>query len=187
MKLKPALLILVIAVGLVGVMSDRFSNPRIAAAQPLDTPPDAAALKAQIDALRGLVPSQSHAMADVDYHFANLWFAAKNSNWPLAEFYLNETRSHLNWAVRIRPVRRLSSGGEFDLRPMLQGIENSSLAELKISIDGHDHKAFETAYRQTINACYACHTAAEKPYLRPHIPEAPATRMIDLRPNAEHN
>ena len=50
---------------------------------------DAAALKAEIDALRALVPSQSHAMMDVDYHFSNLWFAAANDNWPLAQFYLN--------------------------------------------------------------------------------------------------
>ena len=46
---------------------------------------DVAALKAEIEALKRLVPSQSHAMADVDYHFANLWFAAQNANWPLAD------------------------------------------------------------------------------------------------------
>jgi hypothetical protein len=68
---------------------------------------DPAALKSEIDALRALMPSQSHAMMDVDYQFSNLWFAGTNENWPLAQFYLNETRSHLRWAVRIRPVRRL--------------------------------------------------------------------------------
>ena len=34
-------------------------------------------------------------MMDVDYHFANLWFAGQSKNWPLAQFYLNETRAHL--------------------------------------------------------------------------------------------
>jgi hypothetical protein len=125
--------------------------PTAAQAQaPGAAPSDIAALKAEIEALKALVPSQSHAMADVDYHFSNLWFAAANENWPLAQFYLNETRSHLRWAVRIRPVRRLSTGGEFDLRPMLQGVES--------------------------------HQTAEKPYLRPRIPEAPSSRMIDFRP-----
>ena len=71
-------------------------------------PADVNALKAELEALKALVPSQSHAMMDVDYHFSNLWFAVVNENWPLASFYLNETRSHLRWAVRIRPVRRLS-------------------------------------------------------------------------------
>jgi hypothetical protein len=146
---------------------------------------DAAALKAEIEALKRLVPSQSHAMADVDYHFSNLWFAAQSGNWPLSEFYLNETRSHLNWAVRIRPVRKLSSGQEFDLRPLIQGIENSSLAELKFAIDRKNLKSFDAAYRQAITECYACHKLAEKPYLRPRIPATPASRMIDMRPNTD--
>jgi DNA-binding GntR family transcriptional regulator len=145
---------------------------------------DVAALKAEIEALRRVVPSQSHAMMDVEYHFANLWFAAQNTNWALAAFYLNETRSHINWTVRIRPVRKLSTGQDFDLRPMLEGIEHSSLAQLKSAIDRKDRKAFDTAYRQTMNECYACHKLAEKPYLRPHIPAAPATRMIDMKPLA---
>ena len=146
---------------------------------------DVTALRAELEALKRLVPSQSHAMADVDYHFSNLWFAAQNANWPLADFYLNETKSHLNWAVRIRPVRKLSSGQDFDLRPILQGVENASLAQLKTAVGKQDLKTFDAAYRQAVTECYACHKLAEKPYLRPHIPEAPATRMINLRPNAE--
>lgn len=143
---------------------------------------DAAALKAEIDALRALVPSQSHAMMDVDYQFSNLWFAAANENWPLAEFYLNETRSHLAWAVRLRPVRRLSSGGEFDLRPMLQAVEGTALVVLRAAVEKRDRTGFEQAYRQTMDACFGCHQAAEKPYLRPHVPDAPSSRMIDFRP-----
>jgi len=161
-------------------------NVEIAAAQSQGAAePDAAALKAEIEALKRLVPSQSHAMADVDYQFSNLWFAGKNANWPLAEFYLNETRSHLNWAVRIRPVRKLSSGAALDLRPMLQGVEGSSLTQLRTAIEKADPKTFEAAYRQTITECYACHKLAEKPYLRPQIPEAPASRMINMRPDAD--
>jgi hypothetical protein len=142
------------------------------------------ALRAEVEALKRLLPSQSHAMADVDYHFSNLWFAAKRQNWALAEFYLNETRSHLGWTVRLRPVRRLASGQDFDLRPVLQGIEATGLAEIKASIERRDLGNFEAAYRNTMALCYGCHVAAEKPYLRPHIPETPATHMIDLRPAA---
>src|SRR2546421_10527736 len=35
-------------------------------------PPDLAALRAEVDLLKGKVPDQSHAMKDVGYHFANL-------------------------------------------------------------------------------------------------------------------
>jgi DNA-binding GntR family transcriptional regulator len=146
---------------------------------------DVAALKGEIEALKRVVPSQSHAMADVDYQFSNLWFAGRYANWPLAEFYLNETRSHLNWAVRIRPVRKLSSGAALDLRPMLQGVESSSLTQLRNAIEKRDAKAFDAAYRQTLTECYACHKLAEKPYLRPQIPESPASRMINMHPDAD--
>ena len=66
----------------------------------------------------------------------------------------------------------------------LQGVENSGLAALKSAVDKQDLKMFDTAYRQTITECYACHKASEKPFLRPQIPQTPATRIINLRPTA---
>jgi hypothetical protein len=65
---------------------------------------------------------------------------------------------------------------------MLQGIEKSELASLQTSVDKRDKGVFEQAYKQMINACFGCHQLAEKPYLRPHIPETPSSRMIDFRP-----
>src|SRR5688500_17646496 len=66
----------------------------------------AAQLQQEIQQLKDKAPDQAHAMVSVAYHFNNLWFAANRGNWPLAEFYLNETRSHTRWAVRIIPVRK---------------------------------------------------------------------------------
>src|SRR5262245_34730809 len=68
------------------------------AATPSDVATELAALKKEIEILKGKVPDQSHAMKDVAYHFTNLWFAGQNQNWPLAKFYCDETRSHLKWA-----------------------------------------------------------------------------------------
>ncbi len=142
---------------------------------------DTAALQAEIETLKRMMPDQAHAMTDVDYQFANLWFAGQNANWPLAEFYLNETRSHLNWAVRLRPIRKLSSGAELDVAALLRGVENASLARIKNAIAKQDTKLFDAGYRQAITECYGCHKAAEKPYLRPKIPESPASHMINMR------
>src|SRR5438552_18597727 len=61
------------------------------AALPAELSAEVTALKAEIARLKGIVPDQSHAMKDVAYHFANLWFAAQHKNWPLAEFYWAET------------------------------------------------------------------------------------------------
>ncbi len=134
--------------------------------------------------ISGLLPDQSHAMADVGYHFSNLWFAGEKENWPLAKYYLQETRSHLNWAVRLHPVRTTSTGGELDLKGILQAIDNSFLIEIDIAITNKDTAKFQAAYRQTLEGCYACHKALEKPFLRPQIPSAPSVSIINFDPNA---
>ena len=141
-----------------------------------------AKLRAELDQLRGRLPDQSHVMKDVAYHFSNLWFAGQARNWPLAGFYLNETRSHLGWAVRTRPVRRTTTG-EIDLRGILDGMDRSLLAGVQKTIEARDPATFAKAYRDALSGCYACHQASEKPYLRPRVPDAPEGRMIEFSPS----
>ncbi len=141
------------------------------------------ALREEIDVLKGKVPDQSHAMKDVAYHFSNLWFAGQKQNWPLAKFYLDETRSHLRWAVRIIPVRK-TKAGDLDLKAILDGVDTTFLAAVDGAVAAHDLNKFTAAYKQTIEGCYSCHQAAEKPYLRLHIPEQPEVRIIDFDPNS---
>ena len=129
-------------------------------------------------------PDQSHAMVDVGYHFANLWFAADKENWPLAKYYLQETRSHLYWAVRLHPVRTTSTGSQVDLHGILQAIDNSFLTEIDSAITNRDAARFKAAYRQTMEGCYACHKACEKSFLRPQIPSAPSVSILNFDPNA---
>lgn len=147
-------------------------------------PAELAALQAEVERLKKIAPDQAHAMQDVDYHFTNLWFAAQQANWPLAQFYLNETRSHLRWAVRINPVRKDSAGKQIKLEDILQAVENSPLKQMEEAIKAKDREKTSAAYEFTLTGCYACHKAAEKGYLRPRIPEHPATTMINFDPNA---
>jgi hypothetical protein len=159
--------------------------PTLAQAQePAKQKPDLAALQAEVERLKLVVPDQAHAMQDVDYHFTNLWFAANQGNWPLAQFYFSETRSHLRWAVRIIPVRKDNSGREIKLQDILQAVENSPLKQLEDSIKAKDREKFVAAYEFTMTSCYSCHKAADKPYLRPRIPDHPASAMMNFDPNA---
>jgi hypothetical protein len=141
-----------------------------------------AALQAEVNRLKGLVPDQSHAMKDVGYHFANLWFAGKNANWPLADFYWAETRSHLRWAVRIIPVRKDPQGNEIRLQEILDPIEKSSLEGIHGAISEKDTEKFSNAYRQMMESCYSCHLAAGKPFLKLHIPAEPEAPIINFEP-----
>jgi len=144
-----------------------------------DQAAEVARLKDEIERLKSLVPDQSHIMKDIAYHFSNLWFAGGAQNWPLAGFYLNETRSHLRWAVRVRPVRRTSTG-ELDLRPILDGFDRSLLTAVQRTLETRDPGGFAKAYRDALSGCLACHQASEKPFLRPRVPDAPEGRMIEF-------
>ena len=142
-------------------------------------------LAAKVKALEDLLPSQSHLMADVGDHFANLWFAGTAENWPLADFYLGETRNHLRWAVRRIPIRKDNQGKDVNLSAILEAFENSQLTHLKKTIDGKDKAAFESVYKESLTVCYSCHKAADKPYLRPRIPAEPPSRIMNFDPKAD--
>jgi len=164
----------------------RASAQAQAPAPPGNTPDagkELAALRAEIELLKGRLPDQSHAMKDVGYHFANLWFAGQKKNWPLARFYLDETRSHLKWAVRIIPVRK-TKAGDLDLRGILEAVDGSFLSKIQTAIQAEDAAGFTKAYKASLEGCYSCHKASEKPYLRPQIPVDPEARIINFEPEA---
>ena len=149
--------------------------------QAQDTAASLAAMQADIAHLKDVVPSQSHSMADVAYHFSNVWFAAKKANWALAAFNLRETRQHVRWTIRIRPVRKLGDAS-VDLEPIWDAIDNGVMNTLKTAIDEKDAAKFEASYKRTLTACYGCHQAAGLPYLHPVIPSTPPQTIISFDP-----
>ena len=138
---------------------------------------DPAALRAEIERLKSIVPGQATAMTQVAYNFNNLWFAAHAENWPLAQFYASETRVRLRWALRITPVRKISTG-DLELQPFLDALEKGPLAKVGEAITAKNVREPETAYRATLESCHACHTASEKAYLELQVPTAPAEPLI---------
>jgi hypothetical protein len=173
---------------IVGGVSKLTFEPLLsqAHAQPKLAPQPNSVEQAQLDTqtVSERMPDQAHAMADVGYHFANLWFAADKQNWPLANYYFGETRSHLRWAVRIHPVRKTKAGADVDLNGILDAVDNSFLSAVGKAIENKDTAAFKTAYRQTMEGCYACHKASEKPFLRPQIPNASSVTVLNFDPAA---
>ena len=143
-----------------------------------------AALRVEVERLKNVVPDQAHAMSDVSDHFANLWFAGKAENWPLAEFYWKETVSHMKWAVRIIPVRKDNAGKEVKLEEILASIENAQHLKMGDVVANHQAEKFEPMYRSLLEACYSCHKASDKSYLRLRIPEQPASSIVNFDPNA---
>jgi hypothetical protein len=180
------LAVLLAGMGLGAAIASVLSpGERPALAQAAKPPPDLAAIAAELETIKGKLPDQSHAMQDVSYHFSNLWFAGQQNHWDLANFYWAETRSHLRWAVRIIPKRKDMAGREIDLDAILTAIENTVLKQLGEAIVAKDRLGFEKAYRLTLEGCYACHKASNKPFLRPQIPTHPESPIVNFDPQAD--
>jgi hypothetical protein len=159
------------------------TGPR-AVAQPASSQSDAPSLTTELKTIQGKLPDQSHVMKDVGYHFANLWFAGQQENWELANFYFSETKSHLHWAVRIIPIRKDNAGQDVDLGAILEALENGPLKQLQDAIADRNKPAFNRSYRFTIEGCYSCHKASDKPFLRLQVPAQPEAPIVNFDPHA---
>ena len=158
------------------------SLPAASTAQASPQADDLVALKTEVARLKGVVPDQAHAMSDVGQHFTNLWFAGENEHWPLAQFCLDETRSHLRWAVRIIPKRKDAEGREIDLGGILGGLETSTFKDLDLAVKAKDKAKFTAGYKLQLEGCMACHKASNKPFIRLRIPEKPDANILEFKP-----
>ena len=141
-------------------------------------------LKADVEMLKGKAPSASVAMADVGFHFANLWFAGQAGNWPLANYYFSEGRNHIRWLIRIVPNPKGPDGMPVDVKGIFDGLDTTTFADLKKVIDEKDAQKFPEAYRTTLESCYQCHKAVGRPYLRLMVPKTVPQPIINLDPAA---
>lgn len=172
---------------LLGAASEFPFEPQARAQQsPTPKPGKAAGAPTDMQALSDRLPDQSHAMQDAGYHFENLWFAGDKQDWPLASYYLRKTRSYLELAVQIKPVRK-TQAGDVNLKGILDAVNNSLLAQVDQAITNKDIANFKTAYRQTIEGCNACHTACEKSYIRLQVPSVPSASIIDFDPPSRNS
>jgi hypothetical protein len=167
---------------LIGAGAVEYRHRADVVAAPAATTPagDLDTLRSDVARLKANAPSQSHSMSDVGYHWTNLWFAGEKKNWPLAQFYFDETRQHILWTIRLRPVRKGPDGNDVNLVPIFEAIDSSAFKAMADAIQEQDAQAFATAYRTTLEACYGCHKASGKPYLRPMIPTAPSQAIINF-------
>jgi hypothetical protein len=145
---------------------------------------DIAALKADVQTLKDKAPSASVAMADVSFHWSNLWFAGQHKNWPLATYYYNEARNHVLWLIRINPTPKGPDGKPVDLKAIFDAIDTSAFAAVKAAIDNHDSAQFPVVYKTALESCYSCHKSVGRPYLRLQIPTAVPQTIVNLDPNA---
>ena len=141
-----------------------------------------ARLKAEVARLKTATVAAA-AMHEVDYHAQNLWFAGKNGNWPLADFYWKKILVHM----------RLALGEDLDTArgdakrkgaDVLSAIESAKNMQVGSAIERKDVVGFQSTYRALLEGCYNCHKAEGMPYLRPRMPMPPAQSIINVDPRA---
>ena len=186
----PVRSLLLLACGiLLGITVDRIGYvgaiaPTVAAQQGRAAAPPtltAEQLSQEVAMLRQLIPTNSTIMMDVQWHWTNLWWAGKKRNWPLAQYYFNEARGHIQQLVRKNPtIRNQIDGTDIALQGIFDGIDTSSLAMVKDAIAKKDAGAFEKNYKVMLESCYSCHKSVGRPYIRPQMPTAQVQAIVNM-------
>ena len=180
-------LLLLVAGGAVGAfLAIELRAQPAAPAAPVAAAVDMKALEADVVRLKSLIPPNAHIMMDVQWHWTNLWYAAQAKNWPLAQYQFNETRGHILWLIKKAPTMK-SSGPEkeeVNIEGIFQGIDTSSLNDVKAAIAAKDSVKFAATYRTMLESCYSCHKAVGRPYLRPMMPTMQVQSVLNMDPAA---
>lgn len=136
-------------------------------------------LKTQNDSLTSMLqavkPGLGDLMLGVQIHHNKLWFAGKESNWPLAQFEHDEIMELYQQAQRIETDRK-----EVKLIPtmiyrQLEGIQSA--------ITKKDEKEFESKFFDLTQACNDCHKNVNYPFNHIKIPDQPPFSNQDFTPN----
>ncbi len=147
--------------------------------------PSMESLPAEVAQLKLLVPSNSHIMMDVQFHWTAMYFAAQKKNWPLAQYWFNETRGHIQWLIRKSPtIKNVVDQTDVDMKGIFDGIDTSSLAMVKTAIEHKNLVEFNANYKTMLESCYSCHKSVGRPYIRPQIPTARSESIVNLDPAA---
>jgi hypothetical protein len=162
---------------ILGGMSVEFWLAKWGASRPQATQALAGQAGADVEFLKSIAPTQSHAMQDVASHWNNLWFAAQKKNWALAMYFFREARQTVRWAVLIRPTRQLPGGGTMDVKGQFAAIDPTAFNDVMLAIEEENTAQFETAYKDALAACHSCHAAAGLPFIRPVVPTTPPSSL----------
>lgn len=107
-------------------------------------------------------------MTTIQLHAAKLWFAAKASNWRLAEYELHELEETME-AVKKLNVEK----NGVKISNVMDGVLQTQIAQLEKSIKQKNPAAFQNSYDETLSACNGCHAESGHPFIQIIRPIAP--------------
>ena len=127
-----------------------------------------------IDDIAAMLPGPARLMPEVGNRWWKVYYAAKEGNWPLAEFETKEVEELIDMSMITRPK----------YAEWMEPFIKDDLGAVKAAIKKQDWTEFEEAYQQAVKNANDYHKAADKPLLQWKLPEYPPPDM-DLTPLGE--
>jgi hypothetical protein len=97
-----------------------------------------------------------------------LYFAGKNQNWKLAEFYHHEMEENMEGLIENKVME-----DEISLSDLAKSMFIPASEELKKSILAKDTASFKKGYDLTVRTCNNCHAASKHEFIQIIIPREP--------------
>jgi hypothetical protein len=113
-------------------------------------------------------PGLGEYMTTIQLHAGKLWFAAKASNWKLAEYEIDELKETMEAAKALNAEKN-----GVKISGVLDSVLQTQVAQLVESIRHKSESEFLKSYDETLSACNGCHTQAGYKFIHIVRPSAP--------------
>jgi len=124
--------------------------------------------QADLASTKELAPGLGEYMTTIQLHAGKLWFAAKVSNWELAQYELDELKETMEAAKGLNAEKN-----GVKISSVLDSVLQTQVAELDKSIKSKSSTEFQRSYDETLSACNGCHTEAGYKFIHIVRPTAP--------------
>jgi heme exporter protein D len=125
-------------------------------------------MQADVKAQKELAPGLGDYMTTIQLHAGKLWFAARASNWKLAEYEINELKETMEAA---RALNAEKNGVK--ISNVLHAVLQTEVAQLAESVKRKNQAEFLKSYDDTLSACNGCHFEAGYEFIHIVRPSAP--------------
>ena len=125
-------------------------------------------VQADVQTAKDLAPGLGEYMTTIQLHAGKLWFAAKATNWELADYELDELKETMEAAKALNAEKN-----GVKISNILDAVLQTQVAQLADSIKRNSSGEFQKSYDETLSACNGCHTETGYKFIHIVRPSAP--------------
>jgi Skp family chaperone for outer membrane proteins len=125
-------------------------------------------MQSDLASTKELAPGLGEYMTTIQLHAGKLWFAAKATNWELAEYELDELKETMEAAKALNAEKN-----GVKISNVLDSVLQTQVAQLAESVKRKSSGEFQKSYDEMLSACNGCHTEAGYKFIHIIRPSAP--------------